>query len=175
MATHQIPVCIVKSDATVPLDLIANQITESATPSIGDLLAYVLADNVTADEGLWVKWTVPQNYVGTPVLVVRGILDGAPSAGHTLGFGCRLIAVADNETADATFTAEETTGADIVGSSGSNHADEDEYQNTITLGATFAAGDSVYAYVYLDISNTDYTGNVLMVADDCIFFRYNDA
>lgn len=173
MATHRIPVAIIRADAGCPLDLIANQITEATSPSVGDLLAYVLADG-GADEGVWVKWTVPQNYVGTPVLVIRGMLDGAPGASDTLGFGVRPRAVADNEAADGTFDAEQTASA-TIGSGGTNHADEDEYEETITLTGTYAAGDSVFAYVYIDASGTSYAGNFLLYADDSVFFQFADA
>jgi hypothetical protein len=171
MATHRVPVAIVRPDAGCPLDLIASQITEAATPSIGDLLAYVLADGGT-DEGVWIKFTVPKNYVGTPVLVIRGMLDGAPSAGHDLGFGFRKRAVADNESADGSFDAEQTfQSLDI-----STHADEDEFEATITLtGGDYAVDDSVFGYVYIDASGTTYTGNFLLYSEDSIFFQYADS
>lgn len=154
----------------MPLDLVSNQLSSAAAPSVGNLLAYVLADG-GSDEGVYVKWTVPKNYVGTPVLVIRGILDGAPSAGDDLAFGVRPRAVADNEAADGTFDAEQTAQVTDL----SSWANEDEYEETITLTGTYAADDSVYAYVYLDASGTTYTGNFLLLADDSIFFQYSDA
>jgi hypothetical protein len=175
VATHRIPVAIIKPDSGCPLDLISNQITAAATPSIGDLLAYVLADGGT-DEGLWIKFSVPKNYVGTPKLVIRGILDGAPSAGDDLGFGFRKRAVADNEAADGTFDAEQTVQNTDIGSTGSNYSNEDEFEMAVTLTAgDYAVDDSVYGYVYIDASGTTYTGNVLVLADDGIFFEYQDA
>lgn len=158
----------------MPLDLISNQITSGTLPSIGGLLAYILADG-GSDEGVYVKWTVPKNYVGTPVLVIRGILDGAPSAGDDLAFGVRPRAVADNEAADGTFDAEQTAQNTNIGSTGDNYSNEDEYEEAITLTGTYAADDSVYAYVFLDASGTTYTGNFLLPADDSIFFQYADA
>jgi hypothetical protein len=165
-----VPVAIIRPDAGCPLDLIANQITEAASPSVGDLLAYVLADGGT-DEGVYVKWTVPKNYVGTPVLVIRGILDGAPGAGDDLAFGVRPRAVADNEAADGTFDAEQTAQVTDL----STWADEDEYEETITLTGTYAVDDSVYAYVFIDASGTTYAGNFLLLAEDSIFFQFSDA
>lgn len=170
MATIRIPVDIVNQDAGVGSDTVANQITEATAPSVGTQPCWVLADG-GSDEGVYVRWEVPQNYSGTPVLVIKGILDGAPSAGHTLGFGVRPRAVADNEAADGTFDAEQTASA-TIGSSGSNHSDEDLYEETITLTGTYAAGDQVYAYVYIDASATDYTGNFLLTD---ILFQYADS
>jgi hypothetical protein len=172
MATHQIPILGgERPDAGVPLDLVANQITEATSPSVGDVLAYVFADG-GADEGVWGRFTVPKNYVGTPVLVVKAILDGTPAAAAVLGIGMRKRAVANNEAADGTFDAEQT-GSSTIGSNGSGHADEDEVEQTITLtGGDYAVDDTVYFYAFIDASVNDYTGNVLVTS---IEFRYADA
>src|SRR5688572_23835284 len=108
MATFRLPVNIVRPDLTVTLDLVGNQIAEGAWPSIGEMLAYILADG-GVDEGVYVRWSVPKNFVTTeipPQLVVKGILDGTPGAADVLGFGTRLRAVAKNELSDPTFDAE---------------------------------------------------------------------
>lgn len=174
MATHRIPVAVIRPDAGVPLDLIANQITANAAPSVGQLLAYVFADG-GSDEGIYIKWTVPKNYVGTPKLVARGVLDGAPGAAVVLGVGLRKRAVANNESADGAFDAEETAST-AIGSGGSSHADEDIVEVTITLtGADYAVDDDVMGYFFIDSSVNDYAGNFLLFAEDGIFFEYADA
>lgn len=141
---------------------------------MGNFLAWVLADS-GSDEGMYCKFSVPKNYVGAPKLVIRGILDGVPGASDVLAFGVRKLAVANNESADGAFDAEELANA-TIGSSGSNHANEDEFELAITLVAgNYAVDDSVLCYVFLDASVNSYGGNVLLVADDCIFFEYADA
>lgn len=161
-----------RPDSGVPYDLIANQITEGTTPSLGDLMAYVMADGGT-DEGVWVRFNVPQNYVGTPKLVIKGVLDGAPSNGDDLGFGFRKRAVADNEAADGTFDAEQTVQNTDIGGTGSAYSDEDLYVASITLtGADYAVGDEVFGYAFIDASGTTYTGNFLLTD---ILFEYADA
>lgn len=172
MATHRVRVRINRPDANVFEDLIANQITEQTSPSIGDLLAYFLADG-GADEGVFVDFNVPQNYVGTPKIVVKGILDGAPSNGHDLGFGFRGLAVADNETADATFAAEDTVQNTDIGGTGSAYSDEDLYVTAIDITQfTPAAGEHVQGYFYIDASGTTYTGNFALIS---LEFQYADA
>lgn len=167
MATIRIPVDIVVPDSGVPLDLVSNQITSAAAPSVGSQTAYVMADG--ADEGVYVRFQIPKNYVGSPKIVVQGILDGAPGAAHTLGFGFRKRAVANNESADGTFDAEQTNSA-TIGSGGSNHSDEDYFEQSITLTAgDYAVDDQVYGYVFLDASGTDYTGNFLLTNVDLEF------
>lgn len=157
-------------DAGVFPDTVANQITEATTPSIGNILCYVMADG-GSDEGPYGTLDIPVNYVGTPKIVVKGILDGAPGASDTLGFGFRKRAVANNESADGTFDAEQTVSS-TIGSGGSNHADEDLIELSITLtGADYSAGDQVYWYFYIDASGTTYAGNFLLTG---LEFEYTD-
>lgn len=170
MATFRKPIQIVRPDANCFPDLIANQITEEASPSIGDLIAYVLNDG-GSDEGVYVRFTIPKNYVGSPKLVVMGMLDGAVSAGHDLAFGFRKRAVASGESADGTFDAEQTVQDTDIDASG--FADEDRVVMSITLTAgDYAVDDEVYGYLYLDASQTTYTGNFLLTAAE---FEYTDA
>ena len=136
------------------------------------MTAWVLADG-GADEGVYGTFEVPENYVGTPKLRIRGILDGAPGAGDDLGFGFRKRASTDNEAADGTFDAEQTTQNTDIGSTGTNHSDEDNYVADITLTAgDYAAGDEVNFYLFIDSSGTTYAGNFLLRSLD---FVYNDA
>lgn len=158
-------------DAGVFPDTIANQITEAATPSIGFQLCFVMADGGT-DEGLFFSFKIPKNYVGTPKLVVTGVLDGAPGASDTLGFGFRKRATANNESADGTYDAEQVVSA-TIGSSGSGHSDEDLCELSITLTAgDYAVDDQVSGYVYIDASGTTYAGNFLLTE---VEFEYTDA
>lgn len=170
MATHSRSVQINRPDANCFPDLVSNQIT--ATNEIGNFLAYVLADG-GADEGVYVQWRVPQNYVGTPRIRVTGILDGAPGAAETLGFGIKGLSRADNEAADTAFSAEDVASA-TIGSGGTNHSNEDAYEEEIALSnlSGLAAGEMVYAYVFLDASATSYAGNFLLTD---IAFVYADA
>lgn len=158
-------------DTGVFLDLIGNQITAAAAPSIGQIQAWVLADG-GANEGLRGSFRIPADAgtISAPTLVVRGILDGAPGASDVLSFGFRKRAVAPNEVADGTFDAEQA-GSVTIGSSGQNYADEDEVEVTITLtAADYAAGDTVYYYLYLHAANTTYAGNVLLTQ---VVFRWS--
>ena len=171
MATVQIPVSITNQDSGVPSDLIDNQITAATAPSIGTQTCYVMADG-GADEGVYVEFTIPQDYVGSPQIVTKGILDGAPGASDTLGFGFRKRAVADNEGANSTFDAEETV-SNTIGSSGQNYSNEDQCNQAITLTAgNYAAGDTVYGYLYIDASGTSYAGNFLLTE---IVFQYGNS
>jgi hypothetical protein len=173
VATHRLPILGNETpDSGVPLDRVSNQITSATAPSVGNLLCYVLADGGT-DEGIYGSFEIPQNYVGTPKVRGKVILDGTPGAGDDLGFFFRKRAVADNESADGTFDAEQTFQSTDIGSTGSNHANEDIFEFEITLtGGDYAVGDTVYFYFGIDASGTTFAGNCLL-AD--LLFQYADA
>jgi hypothetical protein len=172
MATHRIPVLSnVKPEAGVPLSLVGSQITAATAPSVANQFCYVLSD-AGADRGFNFNFSIPKNYVGAPALIARGILDGAPGASDTLGLGLRKRAVADNEAADGTFDAEQVA-APTIGSGGSDHANEDEIEVSISLTAgDYAVDDMVYGYFFIDASGTSYAGNFLLTG---LYFQYTDA
>jgi hypothetical protein len=172
MATHRINIMSnLALDSGVFPDLVSNQITEAAAPSVGGQNCFVLADG-GSDEGLQGSFKVPKNYVGAPALVLTGILDGAPGASDVLGFGFRKRAVAHGESADGTLDAEQIASA-TIGSSGDGHADEDEIEEVITLTAgDYAVDDTVHWYAFIEAGSTTYTGNFLLTA---VEFEYADA
>jgi len=171
MASHRMSILgNERPDSGVLLDLISNQITAATAPSIGNNLAWVMND-AGADEGIYGTFDIPENYVGSPTIIVKAVLDGAPGAADTLGYGFRKRANADNEVADGTFDAEQTISS-TIGSNGGGYSNEDECNLTITLTAgDYAVGDQVEFYLYIDASGTSYAGNVLL--RDAIF-RYSD-
>jgi hypothetical protein len=172
MATHRINALHnVVPDSGVSLQLASNQLTVAAAPSVGGQTCYVMADG-GSDIGLQGSFKVPKNYVGSPTLVITGILDGAPGASDVLGFGVRKRAVAHGESADGTFDAEQTASA-TIGSSGDGHGDEDEIEEAISLTAgDYAVDDTVHWHAFIDASTTTYTGNFLLTA---VEFEYADA
>jgi hypothetical protein len=173
MATKRVDISLSDKsvlDSGVFQSLVSDQITAAASPSVGDILAVVLADG-GSDEGWKDRFEIPEEYVGTPKLIIKGILDGAPGASDTLGFGFRKRAVAKNESADGTFDAEQTVST-TIGSSGEGYSDEDHFELEIALTAGhYAVEDDVYFYFYLDASGTSYTGNVLITGVD---FEFTD-
>ena len=120
-----------------------------------------------ADVGLMGRFTIPQNYVGTPVLAIQMILDGTPA--NTIAFGLQQIAVGDSDTRDVAYEAEDTAS----NGTWTGYADEDGYNLNITITptATYSAGKQVYWYLYADDSVDTTTFNKLI---ESISFQYSD-
>lgn len=160
MATVSVSAIIEGPDANVFPSKISDQIT--ATNEIGNHLCYVLQDG-GVDEGVYCSLVVPADYVGSPAVVVGTLLAGTPGASDTIGFGVKGLSVADNEAMDAAYGAEDTSSG-TVGSTGSNHANEDRHTKTITLSnlSGIAPGEEISFYAFLDSSATSYIGKVLL-------------
>ncbi len=153
-------------DALVYVQKVKNELSLANAP--GEELVIVLpaAATISADTGIRGSFRVPQNYVGTPVLVVQGILDGAPTT-LVIAFGVQMNPLADDEAYDAALGTQSIASDSTV-----SQVDEDVYEELITLGDTFAAEDLVPFFFYIDDSVHTYTGLFLLTG---LFFRYNDA
>lgn len=173
MATVRIPILGMNTapDASgfVFPDRIANQLSiGAATRPPGNEMCIVMQDpNGGGDAGLYGKFAVPKDYVGTPVLVIRGVLDGAPTT-TTIAFGVQMRPLADDEAFDGDYGAEAIASASSV-----SQADEDVYEETIDIsGFTFAVDDDVFFFFYVDDSVHTYTGNFLLTG---LYFQYANA
>lgn len=129
---------------------------------------YVMEFPTGADIGFECAFVIPQNYVGTPELVIRGVLDGTPA--NVLAFTAQQVAVDDSETADVAYEAEDTAS----NSTWTGYADEDLYEETITLtpGSAYQPGDTVLLRFQRDDSVDTTTFNFLLTG---LAFRYADA
>lgn len=133
----------------------------------------VMAFPSGTDTGVGVAFQVPQVYVGSPVLVIRGVLDLTPGT-NTLAFGAQQLSRADNEAVDTAYETEDVASY-TFNSGADGYADEDEYEETITLtpASAYVAGDTIYLFVYRDDSVDDFSaGNFLLTG---LFFQYADA
>lgn len=121
-----------------------------------------------SDIGGELAFTIPQNYAGSPALVIKGVLDG--TAANTLAFGAQQIAVGDDETVDVAYETEDLANTDL---DVSGHADEDLLEETITLtpSAAFQPGDLVFLRFYRDDSVDDTTIDFLLTD---LLFQYSD-
>ena len=138
------------------------------TGAFGTLLCCTMLAPTGADIGVYGKFNIPQNYSGTPVLVIRGMLG---EAANTLAFGFNFIQRAHSETMEIAFETDLINNATWTGL-----AAEEMYEETITItpATAFVAGDEVFFFFYRDDSvdlQTTATGFHLTG----LFFRYSDA
>lgn len=132
---------------------------------------YVIPDpGGGGDHGVEGSVDVPADYASGPKVVVKGILDGAPTGGSAdiLAFSIKQLGVDDNESVDQAYETEDTNTLDLAGS----HSDEDlvEVEISITPASAYVAGDEVFLEIDIDDSASNpYTGNFLLLEAG---FRY---
>ncbi len=169
MATHEIGIL---GAMTAPDDSgdVFQEPLETAlalgTVDLGELLCMTMLAPTGADIGLYGKFNIPQNYAGTPVLVIRGVIG---EAANTLAFGVQQLGRGDSESIDTALEAEDTAS----NATWTGYAAEDLYEETITLtpAAAYAAGDEVFFFFYRDDSVDTQTGEFHLTG---LFFQYSD-
>ena len=170
----ELPVLITAQDAGVPTSQVGQQVTiVAAAPNVANQLCYVVGDG-GADRGVYIRFNIPQVGYGTaPQFRIKGILDGTPSNGNSLGFGVRILARGQNAPTDLQFAPEDTAQNPDLGGTGSNHFDKDQYEQVIPVSVgDYSPGEAVYGHVYLKSSLTTYTGNLLLTET---LFEFTDA
>ncbi len=136
-----------------------------ATATFGTLLVGTILAPSGADIGIYGKFTIPQNYGSTPVIVIRGAIA---EAANVLGFGFQQIAIADSDTVNVAFEAEDVAS----NSTWTGYSALDMYEETITVTptATYSAGKEVMFFLYRDDSVDTQTGAFHLTG---LFFRYS--
>jgi len=128
----------------------------------------VMAFPTGSDVGLEVSFEIPADYVGTPKIVCKGILDGTPA--NTLAFGAKQVSVAASEAGDVAYETEDLAN----NSTWTGYADEDMFELSITLtpASAYVAGDEVLLSFYRDdsVDNTTFDFSLSQ-----LFFEYNNA
>lgn len=170
MATHDMPILGAMTAPDSSGDIFLEPLEAAltlGTAAYGNLLCLTMLAPTGSDIGFHGKFNVPQNYVGTPVLVIRGILAQAASV---LAFGFSHTPFAHSETIDAAFAdtdlAENSTWTGLVA--------EEMYEETIALTPTaaYVVGDEVFFFLFRDETQDTQTGEFHLTG---LFLRYNDA
>lgn len=163
MATQISVIGSFSPDTGVYLSKLSSQMTLTNTKP---QFCWVFVFPTGADIGGHLLFDVPSNYASTPVLVLRGVIDGTPA--NTLGVGAQLLERDVSASVDTAYEAEDTAS----NATWTGYADEDEYEITITLtpSSAFTPGRTVYIKVYRDDSVDTTTWDFLVTN---IYFRYN--
>jgi hypothetical protein len=126
-----------------------------------------------SDIGVELGFKVPQNYVGTPKLVICGVISTTEA--QTLAFAAQTEAdsIDDSVTFDVAYGAEDTVSQANL--SGNGYADEDYMELAITLtpATGYVAGEWVNVKVVRDDS-VDTCTTVLFCCTG-LYFQYADA
>ena len=122
-----------------------------------------------SDIGFSVSFTIPTSppYAGSPVLVIKGILDGTPA--NVLAFGAQQLSRADSELVDTAYEAEDLA----ENNTWTGYVDEDMYEETLALtpASAYVAGDTVFLWFFRDDSEDTTTFNFLLTD---LLFQYSD-
>jgi len=167
MADHDLPLAVVPDDSgEVLVQQLETALTLGTAP-FGQALGVTINFPTGADIGLYGAFKVPQDYAGTPRLVLEGILDQAASV---LGIGVQFAVVADTEPTDIAFETEDVANV----STWTGYAAEDllEIPITMTPASSLQPGDRVYFFAYRDDSVDTQTGDW---HDVRAYFRYSDS
>lgn len=131
-------------------------------------LAIVMPYPTGTDLGFEVSFDIPENYSSSPVIVLRGVIDGTPAS--TFGVGVQQLSRADSEAVDTAYEAEDTAS----NGTWTGYADEDVYEISITLtpASAYVAGDEVLCKIYRDDSVDLTTWDFLLLN---AYFEYTEA
>lgn len=170
MATHEIPIlgAFTAPDSTGKCFFQPAEVAMTLSNlDLGTMLVCTMNGNEAGNLGVYGKFNIPQNYAGTPKIIIRGALE---EAANTIAFGITFTpGVDDNESMDQAYdTADTNSNATWTG-----YAVDDIYELAITLtpAAAFAAGDEVFYYFYRDGANDSQTGDFHLTG---LFFQYSD-
>lgn len=167
MATHRIPImgAMTVPDSTGECYMSVISVEMSLATGLMKNLVMTLKDP-SADTGFYGVFEVPQNYAGTPVIAVVGVLDGTVGA-TSVDFEFSYVTRADNETVEAgweesvTFNSGNTNG----------WTDEDLMTLSNACTANFSAGDTVFFYFKRDFGTDDFAGDFHVVG---LYFQFSD-
>ena len=120
-----------------------------------------------SDIGFSCLFTIPQNYAGTPVLMIKGIIDGSPA--NVMAFGAQQLGRDDNENVDTAYETEDLA----ENNDWTDYVDEDMYEETLALtpASAYVAGDTVFLWFFRDDDQDTTTFNFLLTD---LLFRYSD-
>ena len=168
MATHRLPIM---GFGTVPDstgECYSNVISNEVSLGTGLMKNLVMTlKDPSADTGFYGTFQVPQNYVGTPKIVVIGVLDGTVGA-TSVDFEFSYLTRVDNESIEAAW--EENVTFNTGNTNG--WTTEDLLEDSGSCSANFTAGDTVFFYFKRDQGTDDFVGDFHVVG---LYFEYADA
>lgn len=169
MATIRIPIMGIGTNpddtGNTFLDRVDNQL--GGMTNVKDQLCMVMqAPAGGGDTGFHGSFKIPKNYVGTPKIIITGVLSVAVT--NVLAFGMTLLGRADSESIDTAYEAEAT----VSNSTWTGYAIEDMIELSFTPTGTLAVDDTIVYYFYREDGADDSTIDFLLTS---LEFEYADA
>jgi hypothetical protein len=137
------------------------------TATFGTMECYTMLAPTGTDIGIYGRVLVPEGYVGTPRIRVKGILG---EAANTLAFGVQQLGRDLSEAIDTAWETEDlANNSDWTGL-----AAEDMFEIDITLtpASAYVAGDEIFFFLYRDDDVDTQTGEFHLIDP---VFKYADA
>lgn len=167
MATHRLPIMGAMTVPDSTGECYQNVISNEMSLATGLMKCLVMTlKDPSADTGFYGVFEVPQNYVGTPVIAVTGVLDGTVGA-TSIDFEFSYLTRADNETIEAGW--EESVTFNTGNTNG--WTTEDLLTASNACSANFSAGDTVFYYFKRDQGTDDFVGDFHVTG---LYFQYSD-
>ncbi len=169
MATFEMPILGASFMPDTSGDIYPSKISAELTMTNAKDQTCVMMEYPTgSDIGFSVSFTIPQNYAGTPVLVIKGVIDGTPA--NVLAFGAQQLGRDDNELVDTAYETEDLA----ENNTWTDYVDEDMYEETLALtpASAYAAGDTVFLWFFRDDDQDTTTFNFLLTD---LLFQYADS
>ena len=168
MANHDLPILnhsVLPDDSNEVYPCVLNN--EMTLTNAKKQIGIMFEGTLTQDIGIELNFSIPQNYAGTPVLVIQGIIDGTPA--NVLGFAVSQLGRDASENIDTAYETEDTNS----NSTWTGYVDKDPYEMTITItpASAYAVGDIVFMKFVRDNSADTATFNFILTG---LFFRYSD-
>ena len=142
--------------------------SQMSLTNVKNQICVVMPFPTGSDLGFETVFTIPQNYSSSPVLVMKGVIDGTPA--NTFAIGAQLLQVAASSTIDAAYETED------LASNGTwtGYADEEVYSLSITLtpSTSLTAGNLLFIKFYRDDSVDTTTWDFLLLD---LLFQYTEA
>ncbi len=169
MATHDLPIWGVPDASGDIFPEPAEVAMTLGTAVFGTQEVMTMLAPTGVDIGMHGLLTIPQNYVGTPLAVIRGVVRAATTI---IAFGFSHVPIADNETFDVAYSDTDLGNRNLA--SATAYADEDMFELLIALTPTaaFVAGDVVPFFLFCDDSVDTRTTEFHLTS---LFLRYNDS
>ena len=170
MATHRIPIIGWESKPDASADVFFEPATVKGTNDFFQGMVLVFNDS-GADDEIFGRFTVPQNYVDTANLVVVWTTT-ATTGDWEIGFAYRAVGGNDTESLDQA-TAQESLLSGNNDTAPSATDERMEFSIALTDG-NFAAGDTVqFIFSREGLDAGDTLAAAIRVFD--LYFEYNDA